>query len=116
MKFIYLYRDGANYKSLGEVTFNNPDKLPLDEINKRLSNAFLTDGLFVAHQVSIPEVFLFLNSKFTEHDHCYHEFRSVEICDEPPTDSLSRSISDFLQEVERSARIGWKAFDILERA
>ena len=116
VKFIYLYRDGANYKSLGEVIFNNPDKLSLDEIDRRCTNAFLVDGLFIAHQISVPETFLFLDGKFTEHDHCYHEFDHVEHCEESSTDSLSRSILDFLLEVERNAKIGWKAFDILLRA
>ncbi len=116
IKFNYLYHDGANYKSWNEVVFENPEQLSLGEVEKRLVAAFLTDRLFVASQISIPEKFLFLDGKFTKYDHCYHEFDCVEICDEDSTDSLGRSISDFLREVELIAKQGWEAFDILERA
>ena len=57
IRFVYLYRDGANYKSWGEVVFANPDQLTLDEIENRLSDAFLPDRLFIASQISIPEKF-----------------------------------------------------------
>lgn len=61
IKFVYLYRDGANYKSWGDVIFTNPNKLVLGEIENRLIDALLPNKLFIAHQVSIPEKFLFLN-------------------------------------------------------
>ena len=116
VKFNYLYRDGANYKSWGEVIFANPENLALDEIDKMLVDAFLPDKLFIASQISIPEKFLFLDGKFIKDDHCYHEFDSVEVCEESPTDSLGRSITTFLHEVKLATKQGWKAFDILERA
>lgn len=116
IKFVYLYRNGANYKSWGEVVFTNLDQLTLNEIQSKLIAAFLPDKLFVAHQVSIPEKFLFIDGKFTEFDHCYHEFESIELCKEKPTDSLGRSITDFLKDIGLTSQQGWKAFDILERA
>ena len=90
--------------------------MTLGEIETRLIDAFLPDKLFIASQVSIPEKFLFLNGKFTEYDHCYHEFDSVEVCESISTDSLKLSITDFLRDVELASKQGWKAFDILERA
>lgn len=116
VKFNYLYRDGANYKSWGEVVFTNPEQLTVDEIETRLTGAFLLDNLFIASQVSVPEKFLFVSGKFTKFDHCYHEFDNVEICQEDPTDDLNRSITDFLKDVELTAQQGWKEFDILDRA
>jgi hypothetical protein len=116
IKFNYLYRDGSNYKSWGEVVFANPENLVADEVGKRLVDAFLPDQLFVASQVSIPEKFLFLDGELSEYDHCYHEFDCVEICEESPTDSLGRSVTDFLHEVEIVAKQGWEAFDIFDRA
>ena len=116
IKFNYLYRDGSNYKSWGKVVFRNPEQLMLDEIEAKLISAFLPDKLFIASQVSIPEKFLFLSGKFTNYDHCYHEFDCVEACEENSTDSLGRSITDFLRDVELASKQGWKAFDILERA
>jgi hypothetical protein len=116
IKFVYLYRDGANYKSWGEVIFSNPEQLPLNKIEERLVNVFPPNKLFVASQVSIPEVFLFLKGKFTKFDHCFHEFDCVETCEDDSTDLLGRSISDFLQDVELASKQGWKVFDILDRA
>ena len=116
IRFVYLYRDGANYKSWGEVVFANPDQLTLDEIEDRLSDAFLPDKLFIASQISIPEKFLFLSGKFTNYDHCYHEFNNLEFCQEYPTDHLNRSITDFLKDVDTASKQGWIVFDILERS
>jgi len=116
IKFVYLYRDGANYKSWDDIVFTNPEQLTLKEIEKRLDTAFLVDKLFIAHQVSVSEKFLFLDGKFTKVDHCYHEYDHVEFCKEKPTDNLNRSISDFLNDVELIAQQGWKEFDILDRA
>ena len=115
IKFNYLYRDGANYKSWGEVVFTNPDQLTVEEIELRLIDAFLPDSLFIASQISIPERFLFLDGKFTKQDHCYHEFDTIEICEEKSTDTLMRAIKEFLFEVELVASRGWEAFDVLER-
>lgn len=116
IKFSYLYRDGSNYKYWGEVVFLNSENLTVNEITARLLVAFLPDKQFIADQVSIPEKFLFINEKFTRDDHCYHEFDCVEVCEEDSTDSLGRSIADFLQDVETASQQGWKAFDILDRA
>jgi hypothetical protein len=116
IKFNYLYRDSSNYKSWGEVIFLNPEKLAINEIASRIFNAFLPDKQFIANQVFIPEKFLFINEKFTRYDHCYHEFDCVEVCEEDSTDSLGRSIEDFLRDTETASKQGWKAFDILDRA
>jgi hypothetical protein len=115
IKFVYLYRDGENYKSWDEMTFTNPDQLTLEEVEDRLVSTFLVDKLFIAHQILIPEKFLFLDGKFTKFDHCYHEFDSVEFCKEKPTDNLNRSITEFLKDIELISREGWKEFDVLER-
>ena len=115
IKFNYLYRDGANFKSWGNVIFSNPNKLSLSEIESKLINAFPLDKLFIASQISIPEKFLFANGKFTKFDHCYHEFDNIETCKAKPNDVLGPSINDFLKIVEQVSKQGWKEFDILDR-
>ncbi len=114
VKFVYLYRDGANYKVWNDVVFENPYNTSLDEIERILSSSFSPDKLFIANQISIPEQFLFLNGSFTKYDHCYHEFDYVEICEELPTDILHRSIVNFLKDVKLASEQGWNTFDILE--
>lgn len=116
IKFVYLYRDGANFKSWNDVVFKNPNQLPLEEIESSLISNFLPDKLFVANQIFIPEKFLFLEGDFSNFDHCYHEFDRVEACEEKPTDALNRSIAIFLRDVRLVSEQGWKAFDILNYA
>jgi hypothetical protein len=115
IKFNYLYRDAGNYKKWAEVVFSNPDGLTLESMTAALRDAFLQDGLFVAHQIRLPETFLATEGNATSDDHCFHEFDAVEISLEVPNDSHSRSISQFIAEVEREAERGWMVFDPHER-
>lgn len=116
IRFCYLYRDGSNYKSWGEVIFSNPENLSTINITGKLLHAFLPDKQFIASQVSIPEKFLFASGNYTDSDHCYHEFDCIEVCEASPTDKLERSIADFLRDIETESIQGWKAFDILDTA
>ncbi len=72
IKFTYLYRDAGNYKKWGEVVFGNPEELTLKLIARDLREAFLQDGLFIAHQVRVPDAFLYVQGDATSDDHCYH--------------------------------------------
>lgn len=56
VKFIYLYRDGGNYKKWAQVVFRNPDELSCDFITKALREAFMQDGLFIADQIRVPRI------------------------------------------------------------
>lgn len=115
IRFNYLYRDGGNFKFWGEVIFANPKRLSLKGVETRLNRAFLPDGLFIASQIAIPEKFPFPKVAINQNDHCFHEFDCIETCTGNTTDSLERSVSEFLEEVERCATRGWKAFNVLER-
>jgi hypothetical protein len=111
MKFHYLYRDASNYKKWAEIVFSNHEGLSSDAAAKALRSCFSSDGLFIAHQVRVPEVFLFAEYGLTPDDHCFHEFDSIEVTYDVPNDAYSRSIRKFMAEVEREARRGWLAFD-----
>jgi stress-induced morphogen len=113
--FSYLYRDAGNYKRWHRVVFDNPFELASNEIEYRIRSALDTSELFIADQVRLPEVFTYLSSCPTGQDHCYHEFESVEFTDELPNDNHSRSIKEFLEELEDAARRGWQVFDPVER-
>lgn len=113
--FNYLYRDGSNYKKWAEVVFSNVDGLPAELITRQLRESFLEDGLFIAHQVRIPEVFLAQEYSLTEDDHCFHEFADAEVTPDAPNDTYGRSIREFVVEVAREANKGWRAFDPLAR-
>jgi hypothetical protein len=111
IQFNYLYRDGGNYKKWAEVVFTNPDGLSPEDITRTLRGCFLQDGLFVASQVHLPEVFLFAKGNATSDDHCFHEFDGVTVSTQSPKDDHTRSITEFLAEVKREAKRGWRAFD-----
>lgn len=111
VKFNYIYRDASNYKALGYIIFNNPNGLTLSDINNHLLNSFRMDGLFIASQIRIPEVFLYLDGDITVDDHCFHEFISVEDTLEAENDVHRRSIFEFIKEVEHQSETGWKVFD-----
>jgi hypothetical protein len=111
IRFHYLYRDGGNYKKWSDVVFSNPDNFSVELIGERLIGSFMEDGLFIAHQVRIPEVFLAADDRLTEDDHCFHEFAEVTATAKAPSDLQGRSIGEFLTEVVRESQRGWRAFD-----
>ena len=111
IKFNYLYRDASNYKAWGSVIFDNPDESTLSYINTRLLNSFGMDRLFIASQIRIPDVFLYLDSDITIDDHCFHEFISVEITSEAEDDKYRRSINEFIKEIKHQSHAGWLSFD-----
>jgi len=58
VRFDYMYRDRDNYKRGGEVVFANPEGLDLEVATARLSAAMDGGVNFIAHQLGIPNVFL----------------------------------------------------------
>lgn len=115
IRFIYLYRDGGNNKSWAEVVFSNPADLSSSAVESELRRAFMQDGLFIAHQIRLPEVLLYCDEDLILDDHCFHEFDSVDLTLDAPNDHFGRSISEFLNEVSREALAGWRAFDPYDR-
>ena len=111
IQFSYLYRDGSNYKRRGQVVFSNPDRLPNDFIEEELRQAFLPDRLFIAGQIRLPNVFLYMDGPFSFNDHCYHEFDLTSPTSETPNDMHRRSITEFVAEARREASRGWQVFD-----
>lgn len=109
--FIYFYRDGGNYKKRGHVVFRNPDELSSDFITKALREAFMQDGLFIAHQIRVPESFLYIRGEASSDDHCYHEFDRVDLSPDTANDQRGRSIKQFIAEVQVQSASGWTSFD-----
>ena len=116
IKFNYLYRDGANYKNWGSTVFINPEGLSLQELDTSLRQNFESEELFIAHQINIDELFFSKQVSLTNDDHCYHEYAGVEFTNKDATDSLQRSVYEFVKKTEVEAKNGWKAFDPISRA
>ncbi|MGH9513126.1 MAG: hypothetical protein ACRD2U_13425 [Terriglobales bacterium] len=111
IEFVYLYRDGGNYKKFGRVVFSNPASLAIDLIAQELLKALLPDRLFIAQQVRVPEAFLYAGEHLSLDDHCYHEFDAVRLANRSADDLHSRSIGQFLVEFAEQAARGWQPFD-----
>jgi hypothetical protein len=111
IEFIYLYRDGGNYKKWNRVTFSNPQRLASRVLEEAIQQALSPDGLFIARQVRVPEVFLYSKEKLSQDDHCFHEFDSCRATTAIATDTKIRSIAEFVTEIIREANRGWQIFD-----
>ena len=114
IRFNYLYRDAGNFKSWGEIYFSNPDKLVLKSIDEQLRCAFDQEVFFIAHQISVPEIFLYKEGGLISNDHCFHEYDSVELVENKAFSLDPRSMKLFIQVVENVAVSGWSAFNPLD--
>lgn len=104
----YLYRDASNYKKWGAVIFSNPDARALEKIEEELTACFEEQMYFIASQVDIPEVFLFISDyPFSDDDHFFHEYDSIERTYEDANDSKGRSISEFVEQCKFVKQRGW---------
>lgn len=92
IKFNYLYRDAGNYKEFGETIFTNQESKSLQEIELAIRKNLIEGEFFIPEKWNILR--LTFDSYSPELDHDYHEFESVEVTDENPTESID--ITTFL--------------------
>jgi hypothetical protein len=98
IKFSYLYRDGANYKSYNSVIFANSFDIDLSEL-ERLIRSKLIDGIwFYVNEWKLPD--LHFKCWDNEIDHTWHEFESVEYSDEILNTPLN--LKEFIRTVEQT--------------
>lgn len=111
--FNYLYRDASNYKNYGNIILENPDNLTIEEATKRIRKTLICGENFIASQIDVPEIFLWLTSEFNvEDDHYYHEFSGIEETELSATDE--RTLSDFISKLEEVGPIGWDEVKVQE--
>jgi hypothetical protein len=80
------------------------------DIKRRIEKALHPDGLFIASQVRVPDVFLWNISRSDDDDHCFHEFFAVEETQEEPDDVHGRTIDEFLITLQAESVKGWRCF------
>jgi len=85
IKFNYLYRDAGNYKEFSDVVFANKDSKSLQEIELTIRKNLIEGEFFIPEKWNVPR--LSFENYSPELDHDYHEFESVEITDENPTEN-----------------------------
>lgn len=85
IKFNYLYRDAGNYKEFGEITFTNKDSKSLEEIEFVIRKNLIEGEFFIPEKWNVPR--LSFENYSPELDHEYHEFESLEVTNENPTEN-----------------------------
>jgi hypothetical protein len=127
--FHYMYKDAQNHSRSGKVVFQGT----LINAEQKIKNCLESGRFFIAHQVGIPEVFLW-NTELDydtqdqntfppnigregfavgNDDHCWHQFQNLQDTDEPPTDK--RKLERFIETLKEADRIGWDIFDPYDR-
>ena len=90
----YLYRDAGNYKQWGEVIFRNQRGSSLAKLEKQI-RSLLTDQIFFeAEALHIPT--LYFDEPISDLDREWHEFHSLEACDDAANDKTDRDIEELL--------------------
>jgi hypothetical protein len=75
IRFNYLYRDSANYKTFGHKLFSNPELLTKDEITERIRQNLIDTEFFYPESVGIRKFKFHRNRD----DYSWYEFESIEI-------------------------------------
>ena len=104
IKFCHLYRDGANYKNFNEVIFDNPCSRSKEEIETVIRNSLIDETWFVADKWDLPDMHFEEFPWYSEIDHEWHEFESIEETIEDVTSKMS--IDDFLSIVNKT-KLPW---------
>jgi hypothetical protein len=98
IKFNYLYRDAGNYKKFGSIVFSNPDQIEINQVELEIRKKLFDTDFFIPKEWDIPTLHF---EKWNEElDHFFHEFDSVEICNDKPNDCLNRSILKFMNSIK----------------
>ncbi len=79
--FNYLYRDDCNYKKFHSMIFENDQSISIEELESLIKSKLIYGEWFYADQWKMPEIFL--DAFDFKIDPTWHEFESVEYCDEP---------------------------------
>ena len=87
IKFNYLYRDGGNYKKFHSVVFGSDECISIEELELLIKSKLIDSEWFYAEQWKLPD--LHFDTWENELDHTFHEFKSVEYCDEAATSEIS---------------------------
>lgn len=93
IRFNYLHRDSGNWKKFGSKQFSNPERLSINEIDRKIHENLIDQSYFYPDQVGIKKL------KFHRHldDSSWYEFESIEILDNvDPSTKEFESISRFL--------------------
>ncbi|MGZ3809750.1 MAG: hypothetical protein ACXVCE_16830 [Bacteriovorax sp.] len=94
IKFTYLYRDAANYKSWNEEIFSNVSDIPLETIKSIIHDSLQDGEYFDAKSWGLRD--LHFENWDEEIDHNFHELGNIE---ETSTPKTKTDIEVFLSQI-----------------
>lgn len=107
IRLAYMYRDASNYKFHEEVILSNPDGLSVKQIETQIVAILKTTALFPdmllfrPEWIGLPTAFPFIEYGKDKDDHDWHEVVLIEKSYEIEDDPRTRSVSQFLSDLER---------------
>ncbi|MEJ5298664.1 MAG: hypothetical protein WHZ52_11575 [Armatimonadota bacterium] len=113
--FSYMYRDASNWKAFGEIVVQGDPSLSVEDAEQQIREVCSEGLYFIADQVEVPEIFLWLTTRLYDDDHCWHEFEGLKETDAPVTDPEGRSIVELVRVFQRAKDEGWREFEPAER-
>jgi len=90
----YLYRDAGNYKQWGEVIFKNRRGSSPAALEDQVRSLLIDQDFFEAEVLNIPT--LYFDEPISDLDRQWHEFHSLEACEDAATDRTDRDIEELL--------------------
>lgn len=87
LKFEYLYRDGGNYKTWGEIIFENPSGLNTEEATEKVRKLLISSEFFNPKIAGIERFDSLIFDP--ELDHEWYEFDQVSETSEEVTSHFS---------------------------
>lgn len=87
IKFSYLYRDAGNYKNYGQVIFDNPHSLSINEFEELIRTKLIDGQWFYTKDWKLPD--LHFKKWDDELDHSFHEFENLSPTEESVNAPLS---------------------------
>lgn len=95
IKFLYLYRDGGNYKNFNEVVFTNKMSRDIDEVREIIVSKLIDGTWLYANRWDLPDLH-FSDYKYDPTiDVDWHEFEEIQITKELPT--CDKDIEDLIK-------------------
>ncbi len=99
IKFLYLYRDGGNYKNFHEVVFTNKMSRDIDEVREIIASKLIDGTWFYANKWDLPDLHFSEYKYDPTIDVDWHEFEEIELTEDLPT--CNKDIEDLIYLMEQ---------------
>ena len=93
--FEYFYRDSGNFKTFGDVVFQNKQGLNVSDVEEEIRQNLIDQQFFYTEEIQIES--LLTPEAVTDVDPTWHEFQSLTETDQKVNDIANRDICDVIK-------------------